>query len=89
MLKDLFGEGKTHVCLLILGVIDDTFLCIRNSQAVILELNMGECSIGEVDGQLALGNPGTLRSRCLDCLRIELHCFFEAVVLELAIALVL
>jgi hypothetical protein len=50
MLKDLFGEGKTHVGFLILGVVGDTLLCIRNGQAVVLKLNMGECSIGVEDG---------------------------------------
>ena len=50
---------------------------------------MRECSIGEVDGKLALGNPRALGLRGLDRLGVELDCLFEAVVLELPVALVL
>ena len=89
MLEHLLREGEAHVGLLVLWIVGYALLCIRNRQPVALELDVRECSIGKVYCKLGLRNPRALRVRCLDRLGVVLDCLFEAVVLELPVALVL
>ncbi len=81
MLENLFGEGKTKVAFFILGIVGNAWLGVWNGEAVVLEFDMGERSIGIVDGKFVLGDSRTLSWSSLDCLSVQLDSFLELIVL--------
>lgn len=89
MLQHLLGEGQPKVGLFVVGVVGDAGLGVWNGQPVILEFDMGEGSVGVVDGHFALGDSGSLVGGKFDGLGVAVHGLLEVVVLELVVALLL
>jgi len=80
MLQHFLREGQTQICLLIVRIIADTLLSIRNSQSIVLKFDIGKRSICKINGNFVFWNTRSLRTCSFNCFSIILNSLFEVVV---------
>ena len=86
-MENLFGEGQAHVGLFVIGVVFDAVLGVGDGESVVLEFDVGEGSVGVVDGYFVGGHSGVLGVGVVDGLGVEVDCFLELVALEAGVTL--
>jgi hypothetical protein len=89
MLQHFLGEGKTEIGFFVVRVVRNAGLCIGDGQSVVFKLDVGEGSIGKIDGKFGFRNSGALGCGSFDGFGIELHCLLEMVIFKFEVPFLL
>lgn len=89
VLQNLVGKGKSKVTFFVVRVVGDAGFCVLNGEAIAFQFDLGEGSIGVVDGDFVFRHPGLGFAGVLNGFGIALDGFVVVVVLELIISFIL